>query len=116
MESIHGIATIKRDGANIIADVSAKLKVGGYVNDVKMVGAKSYPSQRIIASELQLSIPHTASTDLIVEQSRRGVEIQFQSDNGAVYVVPSAAQTGEVDTGDDGLVPLVYMGDPATKL
>lgn len=113
---IHGLATIKRDGSNIIVDVDAKLKIGGRVNDVKMVGAKSFPSQRIIPSEVEMKIPHTGDVDLVKEQSRTGVEIQFQSDNGAVYVIPSASQTGEIDSGEDGLVTLTYMGDPATKV
>ena len=116
MEALHGIATIKRDGTNIIAEVDAKLKIGGYVNDVQMVGPKAHRKQRITASELEVKIPHTADVDLVKEQSRADVEIQFQSDNGAVYVVPQAAQTGEVDTGEEGLVGLVYMGDPAKKL
>lgn len=116
MTPLHGIATIKRDGNNIIADVDAKLKIGGEVNNVQMVGYKSHNSKRIIPSELEIKIPLTADVDLVKEQSRAGVEIQFHSDTGAVYVVPSAAQTGEIDTGDEGLVTLTYMGDPATKL
>lgn len=115
MEQIHGIATIKRDGTNIIADVDAKLKIGGIANDVKMVGPKAFNSQKIIASELEVKIPHTTDVDLVLEQSRSGVEIQFHSDNGSVYVIPSSAQTGELDSGDDGLVTLTYMGDPAVK-
>lgn len=113
---IHGSATIKRDGQNIIVDVAAKLKIGGKVNDVKMVGQKSFPSIKTILSELEIKIPHTSDVDLVKEQSRAGVEVQFHSDNGAVYVVPTTSQTGEVDTGEDGLVTLTYMGDPAKKL
>jgi|GEM_PF-3068165 len=116
MDALHGIATIKVNGTNIIADVDAKLKVGGYVNNVKMVGVKSFNSQKVIPSELEIKIPHTQDVDLVKEQSRSGVEVQFQSDNGAVYVVADAAQTAEVDTGADGLVSLVYTGDPAAKL
>ncbi|MBK67923.1 MAG: hypothetical protein CMP22_07305 [Rickettsiales bacterium] len=116
MEALHGRATIKRDGTNIIVDVDAKLKIGGEVTDVKMVGPKAFDSIRYIPSELEIRIPHTADVDLVSEQSRRSVEIQFQSDNGATYVVPQASQTGELDTGDEGLVGLVYMGDPAQKL
>lgn len=115
MEQLHGIATIKRGGTNLIVEVDAKLKIGGYTNAVKMVGAKSFNSQNIIMSECEMKIPHTAETDLIVEQAMSGVEIQFQSDNGAVYVVPDASQTNEIDTGDDGMVALNYMGDPAVK-
>lgn len=116
MERIHGSATIKRDGDNIVVDVSAKLKIGGEINAVQMVGKKSFNSVTTIPSELEAKIPHTADVDLVKEQSRAGVEIQFHSDNGAVYVVASSAQTGEVDSGDDGLVTLTYTGDPAKKL
>ena len=116
MEALHGIATIKRDGSNLITEVDAKLKIGGYINKVQMVGPKAFDSQDIIPSELEIKIPHTGDVDLVKEQTRRAVEIQFQSDNGAVYIVRSASQTGEVDTGDEGLVGLVYMGDPAKKL
>ncbi len=115
-EAIHGIATIKRNGENLIVDVAAKLKIGGTVNNRKMVGYKSYPSQRIVMSELEAQIPFTERTDLIKEQSMTGVEIQFQSDNGAVYVIPTASQTNEIDTGEEGLVNVVYMGDPAQKV
>jgi len=116
MDGLHGIATIKRNGTNIIADVDAKLKVGGETNEVKMVGRKAHKSTRILASELELRIPHTSNVNLLTEQALSGVEIQFQSDNGAVYIIADAAQTGELDTGDEGLVTLTYMGDPATKL
>ena len=116
MKALHGIATIKRDGTNIIAEVDAKLKIGGYTNDVKMVGPTAHRSQRITASELEVRIPHTADVDLIKEQSRADVEIQFHSDTGSVYFIPQAAQTGDLDTGEEGLVTLTYMGDPAQKL
>lgn len=116
MDNLHGIATIKVNGTNIIADVDAKLKIGGEVNNVIMVGRKAHNSKKVVPSELEIKIPHTQDVDLVKEQSRSGVEVQFQSDNGAVYVVADAAQTGEVDTGGDGLVSLTYTGDPATKL
>lgn len=116
MDKIHGLATIKRDGTNIVAEVDAKLKIGGLTNEVKMVGQKSFYSQKVIPSEIEVKIPHTEDIDLVKEQSRAGVEIQFHSDTGAVYVVASAAQTGEIDSGEAGLVTLTYMGDPAKKL
>lgn len=115
MDKIHGLATIKRNGTNIIADVDAKLKIGGTSNDVKMVGQKSFRSEKVMPSELEVKIPHTADVDLVKEQAMADVEIQFQSDTGATYVIASAAQTGEIDSGDDGLVTLTYMGDPAVK-
>ena len=115
MDKIHGSATVKRNGQNIVVDVSASLKIGGTINAVKMVGQMSFRSESTIPSELEIQIPHTENTDLIAEQTRRDVEIQFQSDTGAVYVIPQAAQTGEVTSGDDGLVTLTYMGDPAVK-
>lgn len=115
MEKIHGMATIKRNGKNIIVDVDAKIKIGGTINEVKMVGRKSFQSQNVIPSEVEIRIPHTADVDLVKEQSTADVEIQFQSDNGAIYVVSQAAQTGEVDSGEEGLVTLTYMGDPAVK-
>ncbi|MAI62409.1 MAG: hypothetical protein CBB87_08030 [Micavibrio sp. TMED27] len=113
MNQIHGSATIKVNGENKICDVAAKLKIGGTVNDVEMVGHKAHRSERTIASEVEVQIPMTAETDLIKEQTTVDVEIQFQSDTGAVYVVPSAAQTGELETGN--LVTLTFMGDPAKK-
>lgn len=115
MDKIHGMATIKRNGQNIIVDVKAKLKIGGTKNNVKMVGQKAHNSQDVMPSELEAQIPLTENTDLIKEQTMTGVEIQFQSDTGLVFVIPSAAQTGELDTGDDGLVTLTYMGDPAVN-
>ncbi|MBV1929923.1 MAG: phage tail tube protein [Gammaproteobacteria bacterium] len=113
---IHGSARIKIDGDNQIVDIAAKLKIGGRVNSVKMVGEKSFPSKKTILSEIEMKIPHTGDVDLIQEQIRAGVEVQFQSDNGATYVVPITSQTGELDTGEEGLVGLTYMGDPAVKL
>lgn len=115
MDKIHGLATIKRNGTNIIANVDAKLKIGGRLNEVKMIGQKSFRSEKVVPSELEIKIPHTANTDLVKEQAMSDVEIQFQSDTGSIYVIPVAAQTGEIDSGEEGLVTLTYMGDPAVK-
>jgi hypothetical protein len=115
MDKIHGMATIKRNGSNIVCDVAAKLKIGGTVNNVLMVGQKAHRSEKVIASEIEVKIPFTAEVDLIKEQSLSGVEIQFQSDNGTTYVVPDAAQTGELESAEDGMITLTYMGDPAVK-
>lgn len=115
MDKIHGLATIKRNGNNIIVNADAKLKIGGKSNNVQIVGYQSFRSEKITPSELEIKIPHTAKTDLVREQAMAGVEIQFHSDTGAVYVVASAAQTGEVDSGEEGLVTLTYTGDPAVK-
>ena len=113
MDKIHGIATIKRNGTNLITEVDAKLKIGGEINSVRMVGRKSFDSSSFVSSELEVRIPHTGDVDLIKEQASRNVEIQFQSDNGQTYTIATATQTGELDTGDEGLVTLTYMGDPA---
>lgn len=115
MDKIHGLATIKRNGKNIIVNADAKLKIGGKSNDVKMVGQMSFRSEKVNPSELEIKIPHTDKVNLVEEQAMAGVEIQFQSDTGAIYVIPDAAQTGDVDSGDDGLVTLTYMGAPAVK-
>lgn len=115
MDKIHGMATIKRNGSNIVCDVTAKIKIGGLKNNATMIGQKAFYSQNVIPSEVEVKIPFTADVDLIKEQSLAGVEIQFQSDNGTVYVVPDAAQTGELESAEDGMITLTYMGDPAVK-
>ena len=112
---IHGRATIFLDGSKIISEDGASLKIGGVVNDTVMVGGKSFNKQKVVASEVKCKVPVTADTNITDLQSMADIEVQFASDTGKRFVIASAAQTNEIEFGEDGLIELMLSGDPAKE-
>lgn len=115
MDMMHGRATIVVDGTTLISEDGATLKPGGLINDVKMVGNRALPSQKMIASECKCKMAVLASTNIMDFQKMAGVEVQFQSDTGKIFTIRSAAQTAELELSEDGFVEPVFMGNPAIE-
>lgn len=115
MEMMHGRASIILNGTKIVSEDGATLKIGGISNNVIMVGDTPLNSQKNAASECTCKMPLTAKTNLTEFQKMANVELQFVSDTGKRFVVRAAAQTAELQLGEDGMVEPVFMGAPAIE-
>ena len=116
---IHGRATIRVNGQVIETENDASLKVGGVKNNGRMVGKTYCRSQTDIMSEVKCKVPCGSETELTEMQGWSGVEVQFHSDMGKVYVINGASQNAELELvgGDDGgLVELTFNGPPAEEM
>jgi hypothetical protein len=119
MAKIHGRATIRINGTVYESEDDASLAPGGLKNTAKMVGEKSYHTQTKTLSKVVCKVPVTGSVNVRDLQEMSDVEVIFESDTGATYLIRSASQTAEVELkgGDSGgTVELSFEGDPAEMI
>lgn len=94
----------------------AKLKLGGKKREAK-TGHKVYGfTESVEAAELDLTLFHSAATDVEAFRDAIASVILFETDTGVTYQISNAflMETPELADGD-GELSLKFAGDPAEQ-
>jgi len=119
MSKIHGQATIRINGQVYESEDGASLTPGGLKNNPRMTGQKFYYNQTYIPAVVTMTTPVLGTTSLRDLQEIAQAEITFASDNGRIWIIRNAAQTGDVNMSggaDGGKVQLTFEGEPAEEM
>jgi len=113
---LTGIAFVKVDGDTLQSKPGAKIKLGGKKRTPK-VGHKVYGyTEEVEASELDVTLFHSAATPLEDYRTKTEAVILFETDTGVTYQIANAflTETPELSDGE-GEVTLKFAGDPAEQ-
>lgn len=116
MAQLTGIAFIKVDGVMLQSKPGAKLKLGGRKREPK-VGHKVYGyTESTEAAELDVTIYHSAATDVEALRNATAAVVLFETDTGVTYQISNAflMESPELTDGE-GEMSLKMQGDPAEQ-
>lgn len=114
MAQVTGIVFVKIDGELVRSKEGAKLTLGGKERTAQ-VGHSVYGfSERVVPSQVEFTIAHTAGFDLIGTQDKINSTLEFETDTGDIYIVRDAFATRPADlTGGEGDATFEFQGQPA---
>lgn len=116
---VLGRAQIRVNDEFYDSEPGATIVAGGYRNNSRPTSHTVKFNQTLIPSRVTCSIPFVEGMSKRKLQELRDVEIHFQCDTGQVFIIPSAAQIGEVSLADGeqgGFVALEFHGQPAQEI
>lgn len=94
MTMITGKATVRVDGAELLADVGATLNVGGASREA-VLGPRGVQGYRETpaAPSLKVTVRHTGDTDLLAISRITSATVLFETDSGKAYLLRKAFVT-----------------------
>jgi hypothetical protein len=111
-----GRITIKVDGDSLQSKEGASLQVGGIQREPVMSDQGGiFHKEKFEPSMIQATLIHTTQTDLDTLRALTSATINFEGDDGVVYVVRGAFFTsaGELSNGE---ISVSFAGQPAERV
>ncbi len=107
MSEITGRADVRVDGELIATEVGATLNVGGANRNSERHGGHTYYVEEEVAPTVELTVLHTADTDMVALAAITNATVQFTCNTGQQYVLRNSfvTETPALDAAT-GKVPL----------
>ena len=116
MAQVTGIVKLYVNGTMQRSKEGASLMLGGKERTTQSGHSVYGYSEKIVPSEIEFTLAHTADADLIELNNLVDATVRFETDTGIVFNVPEAWTTAPCKiTGGEGDVEVTMQGVPAVQ-